>query len=136
MRIITFSKATVKDKERISKYDEQASKLKNLKFVYVLKDQDEVVGVLRYSLFWQKIPFVENLFIDESYRGNDYGTLMMLQWEEEMYKLGYTDVMLSTEQAETAKEFYIKIGYQLSGCFLPPKQKSQELMFKKKIVRY
>ena len=57
--------------------------------VYVLKDEsiknggqnhrlkDPVVGVLRYSLFWQTIPFLDLLYIDEAYRNQGFGTAMM-----------------------------------------------------------
>lgn len=37
--------------------------------VYVLRDGGNIVGVLRYSLFWQTIPFLDLLFLDEAYRG-------------------------------------------------------------------
>lgn len=135
MRIMTFEKASSNDIDELRKYDRHSVDLIDMEFVYVLKNHNEVVGVLRYSLFWQEIPFVDHLFIDEKYRGNDYGTLMMVQWEEEMANLGYTDVMLSTEEDETAKEFYKKIGYNQMGSFLPPNQKSVELMFSKHIKR-
>ena len=53
--------------------------------VYVLKDdsvknggqnhrlKDPVVGVLRYSLFWQTIPFLDLIYIDEDYRNCGFG---------------------------------------------------------------
>lgn len=135
MRIMTFSKAKIEEKSKVEKFDKQLAELVDQELVYVLRDQNQVVGVLQYRLFWQKIPFIEHLYIDEKYRGNDYGTCMMVQWEDEMANRGYTDVMLSTEETETAKEFYLKIGYKQTGSFLPPNQKSSELMFSKHIKR-
>ena len=41
--------------------------------VYVLCDEKKIVGVLRYSLFWQAIPFLDLLYIDENYQGKGYG---------------------------------------------------------------
>ena len=67
--------------------------------VYVLKDdptknggQDHrlkapVVGVLRYSLFWRTIPFLDLLYIDDAYRRQGFGTQMMHDWETEMKKV-------------------------------------------------
>ena len=69
--------------------------------VYVLKDdsiknggqnhrlKDPVVGVLRYSLFWQTIPFLDLLYLDAAYRHQGFGTQMMNRWEETMKKRGY-----------------------------------------------
>ena len=66
--------------------------------VYVLKDdsiknggqnhrlKDPVVGVLRYSLFWQTIPFLDLLYLDAAYRHQGFGTQMMNRWEETMKK--------------------------------------------------
>lgn len=132
---MTFSKASIEEKSKVEKFDKYLGELIDQELVYVLRDQKEVVGVLQYRLFWQKVPFIEHLYIDEKYRGNDYGTCMMVQWEDEMANRGYTDVMLSTEQNESTKEFYLKIGYKQTGSFFPNNQYSQELMLSKNIKR-
>ena len=74
--------------------------------VYALQDGGNVIGVLRYSLFWQTIPFLDLLYIDEDYRGKGYGRQMMDHWEAQMADLGYPYIMLSTQADETAKYFY------------------------------
>jgi len=38
--------------------------------VYALVLDGEIKGVLRYSLFWQSLPFLELLFIGEDARGS------------------------------------------------------------------
>ena len=85
--------------------------------VYVLKDdsiknggqnhrlKDPVVGVLRYSLFWQTIPFLDLLYIDEAYRNRGFGTQMMREWESFIATLGYKYVMTSTQADEDAWGF-------------------------------
>ena len=90
--------------------------------VYVLKDgsmqnggnshrlKNPVVGVLRYSLFWQTIPFLDLLYIDEAYRNQGFGTKMMEKWEATMKLFGYTYVMTSTQADEDAWQFYEKLG--------------------------
>ena len=97
-------------------------------FVYVLCDEKKIVGVLRYSLFWQTIPFLDLLFIDEAYRGKGYGRQMMAHWESAMQS---EYVMLSTQEDETAKFFYEKLGYRRIGAFLPPEQDADEIMYVK-----
>ena len=63
-----------KDKQKIIKYDSHIHHNKVgeciwNQLVYVLCDEKKIVGVLRYSLFWQSIPFLDLLYIDENYRG-------------------------------------------------------------------
>jgi len=100
--------------------------------VYVLRDATGgIVGVLRYSLFWQSIPFLDLLYIEEANRGKGYGRQMMFHWESVMAQLGYKYVMLSTQEDETAKYFYEKLGYHRIGAFLPPEQAADEIIFLK-----
>lgn len=99
--------------------------------VYVLRDGDRIVGVLRYSLFWQTIPFLDLLYLDSACRGRGYGRRMMAHWESTMAQLGYRYAMLSTQADETAKYFYEALGYHQIGAFLPPEQSADELLYVK-----
>ncbi|MBQ3193590.1 MAG: GNAT family N-acetyltransferase [Oscillospiraceae bacterium] len=101
--------------------------------VDVLCDGDKIVGVLRWNLFWQSIPFLDLLFIDEAYRGQGWGRKMMEDWEDTMKAMGYPYVMLSTQEDETAKYFYEKLGYRRIGAFLPPEQEADEIMYLKEL---
>jgi ribosomal protein S18 acetylase RimI-like enzyme len=100
---------------------------------YALWDGNQIVGILRYSLFWQTIPFLDLVFIDENYRGQGWGSRMMAHWEESMQQAGYCHVMLSTQEDESAKFFYEKIGYHRIGAFLPPDQEADEIMYLKEL---
>lgn len=114
--------------------------------VYVLKDdsiknggqnqriKDPVVGLLRYSLFWQTIPFLDMLIIDEAYRNKGYGTELMKKWEESMKTIGYQYLMTSTQADETAWQFYEKLGFKKAGSFLPPEQEADEWIYVKAIL--
>lgn len=99
--------------------------------VLVLLDGERVVGVLRWSLFWQTIPFLDLIYLDEACRDKGLGTRMMARWESDMASQGYKSVMLSTQADETAKYFYEKLGYRRIGAFLPPEQEAEELMYLK-----
>ena len=102
--------------------------------VYAITDGTQITGVLRYSLFWQTIPFLDLLYLDEDCRHQGYGRQMMAYWESAMVQLGYRHVMLSTQEDETAKFFYEKLGYRRIGAFLPPEQEAQELMYLKSLT--
>ncbi len=92
---------------------------------------DPVVGVLRYSLFWQTIPFLDLLYIDEAYRNLGFGTKMIRQWEESMSTMGYKYVLTSTQADEDAWGFYEKLGYHKVGGFFPPEQEAEEWLYAK-----
>ena len=102
--------------------------------VYALSDGTRILGVLRYSMFWQSIPFVDLLYIDEAYQLQGHGKAMMQRLEQDMLAAGYRYVMLSTQADETAKHFYEKLGYHLAGAFLPPEQDADELIYWKELI--
>lgn len=131
--------AVAKDEEQILKYDCHIHRNKVGEcicngLVKVLCDGDRIVGVLRYNLFWQSIPFLDLIYIDDAYRGHGWGSKMMSDWEETMERMGYPHVMLSTQEDETAKIFYEKIGYRRIGAFLPPEQEADEIMYLKEFL--
>lgn len=124
------------DQQGVIKYDSHihpstVDKCIQDQLVYVLCDEENIVGILRYSLFWQSIPFLDLLYIDEAYRGKGYGRHMMDHWESVMQTMKYEYVMLSTQEDETAKYFYEKLGYRRIGAFLPPDQDADEIMYLK-----
>ena len=124
------------DQQGVIKYDSHihhntVDKCIQDQLVYVLCDEENIVGILRYSLFWQSIPFLDLLYIDEAYRGKGYGRYMMDHWESVMQTMKYEYVMLSTQEDETAKYFYEKLGYRRIGAFLPPDQDADEIMYLK-----
>lgn len=84
-------------------------------------------------MFWQSIPFLDLLYIDEACWGKGYGTQMMEHWEAAMKRMGYAYVMLSTQEDETAKYFYEKLDYRRIGAFLPPDQEADEIMYLKEL---
>ena len=132
--------AVAKDKKKILKYDCHIHHNKVGECIYnglvkVLCDADKIVGVLRYNLFWQSIPFLDLLYIDEAYRGQGWGSKMMADWEDSMKTMGYPYVMLSTQADETAKYFYEKLGYRRIGAFLPPEQEADEIMYLKELTK-
>ena len=139
-----------KDKQKIAKLDRHIPLLRLEECigngqVYVLKDdsidnadqnhglKDSVVGVLRYSLFWQTIPFLDLLYIDEAYRNRGFGMQMMREWEIFLKIQGYQYAMTSTQADEEAWKFYEKLGYRKTGGFFPPEQEAEEWMYVKRL---
>ena len=85
---------------------------------YVCTADGIIVGVLRYNMFWDSVPFCTMLYIDEAYRGRGFGRLLMERWERDMALRGYDMLMTSTQVDEDAQHFYRRLGYKDSGGFM------------------
>lgn len=85
---------------------------------YVLFVNRRAMGILRYNLFWDNIPFCTMLYVSPSTQGKGFGRLLMQHWENEMKALGYGMVLTSTRTDESAQHFYRKLGYQDCGGLL------------------
>jgi GNAT superfamily N-acetyltransferase len=130
--------ATVEDFDRVRQYDRYIPKERlrhclEMGQVDALWDGDRVMGILRWSLFWQTMPFVDLIFLDDACRGREWGSKMMARWEKNRRAEGFDYGMTSTQEDETAKFFYEKLGYQRIGAFLPPDQEADELIYGKEL---
>ncbi len=88
------------------------------KEVIMAKISDKIIGWLRYGYFWDSIPFMNMLMIDEQYRGKGIGKDLVSFWEKEMSSKGYKTIMTSTLSNEVAQHFYRKLGYKDSGSLI------------------
>ena len=88
------------------------------KMGYVLLQDGQPIGLLRYNLFWDNTPFCTMLYIDWEHHKKGYGKELLAHWEKDMKKAGYGMVMTSTQVDEEAQHFYRKLGYQDAGGFV------------------
>lgn len=104
---------------------------------FVIAQNGWPVGVLRYGLFWDKIPFLNLIKIKEHARNKGAGREAMALWEEKMKRLGHNIVLTSSQADETAQHFYRKIGYRDAGELrflgITGQQEAPELFFIKKL---
>jgi len=101
---------------------------------YVISDGGVPIGVMRYHLFWDHIPFLTLIYLADSHRGKGIGKQAMLAWEEEMRGLGHELVMTSTQVDEQAQHFYRKLGYVDKGAIFfdhTPLVQPQEMIMMK-----
>lgn len=76
------------------------------------------LGLMDFVLLWDKLPFLNCLFVLPESRGQGAGRFAMGAWEREMQKAGYSMVLLSTQADEEAQHFYRKLGYRDCGCLI------------------
>jgi ribosomal protein S18 acetylase RimI-like enzyme len=129
--------AKAKDIEILTLFDRHTTKneyqnLISLDRVYIVEEEDNFLGWLRYNLFWDNTPFMNLLFFIEEYRGKGFGRKLVQTWEDDMKAAGYGVVMTSTASDEYAQHFYTKLGYKAVGSFLPEGE-PLEMIFSKRI---
>lgn len=88
------------------------------KRVLILTLDRRPVGLLRYHLFWDSIPFCSLLMVEPDCRGMGFGRQLMEHWEGEMKALGHGILLTSTQADESAQHFYRKLGYEDCGCLM------------------
>ncbi len=103
---------------------------------YVLFYGDEPVGLLRYNLFWDSIPFCTLLYIEKQHRQQGFGRFLMERWEQDMKAQGYGMVLVSTQSDEQAQHFYRRLGYKDCGSLtldIPGYRQPMELFLAKQL---
>ncbi|WP_019639209.1 GNAT family N-acetyltransferase [Paenibacillus fonticola] len=98
--------------------------------IYIFREQDKEIGWMRYGYFWDNIPFMNLIWIDEEYRGRGFGKEVVEFWEELMKGRGFKLVMTSTLSNEEAQHFYRKLGYKDVGGLLLENEPLEILMTK------
>ena len=96
--------------------------------VTVLEVDGQFAGWLRWNLFWDNTPFLNMLYLLDSYRSKGYGHELMNHWESSMLDLGFDRCLTSTASDEYAQHFYRKLGYTAIGGFTIPSD-PYELIF-------
>lgn len=105
---------------------------------YVCIEDGQMIGILRYHLFWDNTPFCTMLFIDAEHRGRGYGRQLMEHWKRDMQSQGYGMLMTSTQVDEEAQHFYRKLGYKDCGGFIvdvPGYEQPMEMIMIKAVMR-
>ncbi len=87
---------------------------------YVLSVEGQPAALLRWSLFWDSIPFCNLLYVKDGLRRKGYGRSLMAHWEADMRARGFDLVMTSTQADEAAQHFYRKLGYKDCGGLTLP----------------
>lgn len=102
--------------------------------VLVAEQSDSLHGWLRWSLFWDEIPFMNMLFVLERSRNRGVGGALVGAWEDRARRDGHRVVMTSTRSDESAQHFYRGRGYVDCGALLLPDEPA-ELILRKEIVQ-
>jgi ribosomal protein S18 acetylase RimI-like enzyme len=98
------------------------------KEIIIISDNAQILGWLRFGYFWDLIPIMNMISLEDEYRGKGLGSQLVSYWEAEMSKQGYKSVMTTTLSDEQAQHFYRKLGYKDVGALLLPDE-ALEIIF-------
>lgn len=99
---------------------------------FLRNENDEIVGGLLAITLWQWL-HVDILWLDEKYRNQGFGRKLIQTAEEKAIERGCRFAFLDTWEFQ-AKEFYLKLGYEVFGE-LPNFPKGYSRCFLKKNLR-
>ncbi len=86
----------------------------------VLTKDGKPIALLRWSLFWDSIPFCNLLYVEGACQRRGFGRALVEHWEKDMRAQGYDLVMTSTQSDEAAQHFWRKLGYRDCGALTLP----------------
>lgn len=86
--------------------------------VLICESNDEIIGVVRYSLFWDQIPFVNWIWVDPDRRRGSIGRRLIHEIALVARRLDRGIILASTQADEEAQHFYRRIGFKDIGGFV------------------
>ncbi len=95
---------------------------------YIFEDRQKKIGILRYSLFNDTIPFCNLICIVENYRFKGCGRALLQYWEQDMRARGYSFAMVSCFMDDKIYNFYHKMGYREAGVIMIPDKRNDNRM--------
>lgn len=140
---VRFAKTS--DFRKIRKFDPHSQYLDPKKIkrkvqdkeVILAREGEEIVGILKFSYFWQTRPFIDLIFVDEKYRGKGISVLLLKFLERFLVKEKYAYLFSSSEQK--AQNWHKHMGFKEMGKLTKinlPHDKTAEIFFSKKISNF
>ena len=93
--------------------NEKMGKQKYKRFAVSLKERGKVVGGIVGEV-WTTVLFIQLFWMDQKYRGKDFGTKLIKAIEDEAKRIGATRAYLDTMSMQ-APGFYRACGYREFG---------------------
>ena len=134
-----FRYVRTEDKEFVMSIDSHVNEVNynNLVYTksgYIMWKSNDRVGLMSHSILWDNLPFLNFIYVQETFRSQGIASEMMRQWEHDMKTQGYKMVLISTQVDESAQHFYRKLGYMECGALLmnhTPLEQPMEMFMRK-----
>ncbi|RFB87741.1 GNAT family N-acetyltransferase [Rhizobium leguminosarum bv. trifolii] len=102
----------------------------------IAREAGKIVGFLRFSRFWGRVPYMEMIRVLPGHRRSGVGTAMFLAWEAAMHGEGAHLLMTSSECDESRpQDWHRRNGFIEAGAIeLPGLQSVPEVFFIKRLA--
>lgn len=100
------------------------------KEMIVCDDAGQITGILRFQWFWDYLPFINFLWVEEGFRRERRAKRMIQKLEEITHGRNYQRIMVSTQSNETTQDFYRAVGFEDAGGFTMRDQPFELIMIK------
>jgi GNAT superfamily N-acetyltransferase len=134
VKIIELNDEQIEDIEnRLEEYDRSHMALKMNGFIHIgaLID-NKIVGGIDACMTAFKILYVSTVYIDEAYRRQGIGRLLMTEMEKRAGEIGANMIRLDTFDWQ-GREFYLNLGYEQVGCYSNETDGFSEYFFLKRL---
>ena len=98
--------------------------------VIVADDGGKITGILRFSWFWDFLPFINYIWVEEGFRHKHRASRMIRKLEEITVGKNHQTIMTSTQADDSAQNFYRKVGFEDAGGFTMHRQAFELIMIK------
>ena len=134
MEIIDLNEEQLEDIEnRLEEYDEFHITYRTEGSIHIgIIENNQLIAGLDACMTAFKIMYVSTVFVNEEYRRQGYGTILMKEMENRAKKMGANTIRLDTFDWQ-GKEFYEALGYQLVGNYSNNDDGYSEYFFLKRI---
>ena len=134
MKIIDLNEAQVEIIEnKLSAFDETYITYKmNGQIQLGIEEDGKLIAGLDACVTCFKILYVSTVFVDEAYRRNGYGKLIVAEMEKRAKEMGVNTIRLDTFSWQ-GKEFYESLNYEVVGSYENSVDGYKEYFFMKRI---
>ena len=134
MEIIDLNEEQLEDIEnRLEEYDESHITYRTEGSIHIgIFENNQLIAGLDACMTAFKIMYVSTVFVNEEYRRQGYGTILMKEMESRAKGMGANTIRLDTFDWQ-GKEFYEALGYQLVGNYSNNDDHYSEYFFLKRI---
>jgi ribosomal protein S18 acetylase RimI-like enzyme len=107
------------------------------KEILIAKDNDNIIGLLRFNYIWSTRPYIEYIYVKKEKRGLGIGKQLLKFLEEYLIDNKYAYLFSSTEEQDKAAiEWHKRNGFKEMGKLTDlnlPHDTTAEIFFSKKI---
>ena len=84
--------------------------------VFVLEFENEIIGLLHYTVIWTTVPFINLIHIKSEYQKRGYSKVFLDFVKQELKKKGYVALLSSSQTNEPEPQaWHIHMGFKSNG---------------------